>query len=519
MSSLSALGRAATTVTEAVPAFNLLDAILAQPPADGTRSAPLTSDRFLTDFLSEKSPWNALLLWLGGQIPECPRGELRRKLSLILGQEIAQLDGLLGKQLNAVLHHAAFQKLESAWRGLAYLVEQVPEGAPAKVRILNASWQDLVRDQERALEFDQSHLFRKVYTEEFGTPGGEPFSLLIGNYDVTHRPYPNHPTDDPSALRGIMQVAAASFAPFVTGVDPRLLELEAFTQLEQPFDLSPTFEQPDYIKWRALRETEDSRFLGLVIPRVLYRAPHGDGAGHTHHFPFREETSRRDQFLWGNGSFALAAVVIRTFSESGWPANIRGVKPGQISGGVVAGLPALGFHTGRGDSPRAVTDIQLTDVQEKALSELGFISICHCPETGQAAFYTTPSVQKPKQYDDAVANANARLSAMMQYMLCVSRFAHYLKVMIRDRVGSFVSPSDCEDSLKKWLQNYVVSNDSATEEMKARYPLREGRVQVRENPGSPGKYLCNVYLRPHFQLDQLSAGIKLTTQLNVRTNE
>jgi type VI secretion system ImpC/EvpB family protein len=494
----------------------LLDDVLAAT-ADGSDRRDESAGR-LERFLRAGDPAEALAAWLGSD-PGRWKGDARRKLTQALGRDIARLDRLVTDQVNAVLHHPEFQRLEAAWRGLWYLIDQVPDGANVKVRVLNATWKELVKDQERALEFDQSQLFRKVYNDEFGTPGGEPFGLLIGNYEVCHRPFPDHPTDDMAALRGIAGVAAAAFAPFVAGIDPRFLELDSFAALELPLDLDRTFQQLDYLKWRAFREAEDARFVGLALPRVLYRRPYADEPGATHGFDFREDAADRRGYLWGSPVFPLAAVAVRAFAETSWLADIRGARPEAETGGRVTGLPAVGYGTGRGETPRSVTDAHVTDLREKELAELGFVPLCHTPGAAEAAFYTVPSAQKPKAYDDPGASANARLSAMLQYMLCVSRFAHYLKVMIRDKVGSFTGAAEVEDALAKWLQQYVVSNDNATPEMKARYPLREGRAQVREVPGKPGSYQCTVFLRPHFQLDQLSAGIRLTTQLNTRASE
>lgn len=507
--------RVETLAAPAAPSVSLLDQILAQPTAGRLASLPLDG------FLNAATVGDALAAWFA-RPPAVVDEDDRQKLSRRLNAAVARLDELLSAQLDAVLHHPQFKKFEASWRGLKYLVEQVPDGANVKVRMLPATWKELARDQERSLEFDQSALFRKVYNEEFDTPGGEPFGLLIGDYDLTHRPYPDHPTDDLATLNGITGVAAAAFAPFVCGVDPRFLELDSFADLDPTIDLDRTLARPEYVKWRSLRDTEDSRFVGMVIPKVLLREPHSDSPGHDHRFQYREDVTSPDRkgYLWGNGAFAFAAVAARTFADSGWLAGIRGVRGGDAdTAGRVSGLPTLGYGPDLSPFARSVTDVHLTDRQEKELSDQGFVPLCHLPGTADAAFYTTPSIQKPKSYDEPGATANARLSAMLQYMLCVSRIAHYMKAMMRDRVGGFAGPDECEEYLQQWFRRYVISNDSASEEMKAKYPLREARAEVREVPGKPGSYRCNVYLRPHFQLDQLSAAIKLTTQLTARGTE
>jgi type VI secretion system protein ImpD len=468
----------------------------------------------LDEFLNEPDSWRALIKLLNDSVPKLPLGELRRELMSRLNQLLSEIDTKLNLQTNCIIHHPKFQELESGWRGLEHLVDQIPDGAPVKVRMLNASWSDMVRDQERAMEFDQSQLFRKVYSDEFGTPGGQPYGLLIGNYQVFHRRTAEHPSDDIATLSGIMATAAAAFAPFITSIHPKFLQMDSFQELEIPFELSSIFEQMEYLKWRGLREKEDSRFLGLLLPQVIYRQPYLQSGMRSQRFPFREKVSSQADYLWGNPVFAFAGMVARTFIETGWLAQIRGCRPGSESGGVISGLPAIGYRTGRAESLRSLTDVHLTDSQEKIFSQMGLISICHSPETEQAVIYSVPSVQKPKSYDEKIASTNAQYSSMLQHLFCVSRFAHYIKVMIRDRLGSYTTPSECEDSLQAWLNKYCLNNESASEELKARYPLSDAKVTIDEPPGMPGKYRCTIYLRPHFQLEQLAIGIKLTTQLS-----
>jgi type VI secretion system ImpC/EvpB family protein len=487
-----------------IPEASLLDAIL-----DAPRAGDLL-DQFL-----EAPPWEALLHWLGPAFC-CRRPALKRQIALRLTRDIGRLDALLTRQVNAVIHHPSFQKLEASWRGLHYLVRQTPEGENIKVRVLNITWKELTRDLERAIEFDQSQMFKKVYGEEFGTPGGEPFSVLLGDYEVRHRPGPDHPMDDVATLGSISRVAAAAFAPFIAAAHPALLDLTSFTELELPINLGKTFQQLEYLKWKALRDTEDARFVGLTLPRVLMRLPYKDDASRVDGFRFREDVEGPDRknYLWGNAAYAFGAILVRAFSEHSWTAAIRGYERGVVGGGLVTGLPVHGFGTDRASvGVKCSTEAIVTDAQEKELGELGFIPLCHCQDTELSAFYGNQSVQKPKVYDELPATVNARLSSMLQYMLCVSRFAHYVKVICRDKVGSFTGPSDCEDYLGNWLLKYTTSNEKAGMELKARYPLREGRVQVREIPGKPGNYMCVVHLRPHFQLDQMVTGVRLVTQL------
>jgi type VI secretion system protein ImpD len=491
------------------PAKSLLDTVLDGAPGTSKQAASR-----LGEFLSEPRPAQALAYWIchSGR----PHPASTRELAQLLNHDIARLDALLSDQVNAILHHPQFQKLEASWRGLRYLVDRVEEGENIKIRVLNVSWREVCRDLERALEFDQSQLFRKVYNDEFGSPGGEPFGALLGDYQICHRPAADHPTDDLGALASISHVAAASFAPFITGTHPALFGLDSFTDMEQPLNLSRTFEQAEYMKWKAFRETEDARFVSLTLPHVLMRVPYKDDGSRADGFRFHEEVQApdRSEYLWGNAVYAFGGVLIRAFSECGWLAGIRGVQRGIEGGGLVTGLPVHSFATDRdGIAPRSSTDAVVTDFQEKELGELGFMPLCACADTELSAFYGNQSLQKPKKYDDPIATANARVSSMLQYMLTVSRFAHYLKVIARDKIGSFTGPEPLEDLLSRWVGAYVTSNDDADMETKARFPLRDAQVQVRPHPAKPGTYVAVAHLRPHFQLDELVTTVRLATEL------
>jgi len=503
---------APASVPPPAAAPSLLDEVLA---STSSKTARAETPGRLDQFLKEGSLAPALQLWFGS-LDELRGPDARRKVSQRLARDVAALDRCLSDQVNAVLHHPKFQKLEASWRGLQYLVEQVPGGENIKVRVLSVSWAELARDAERALEFDQSQLFRKVYSEEFGTPGGEPFSLLLGDYEVRHRLSADHPVDDLAVLDSISHVAAGAFAPFIAGAHPSLLDLTSFTELEKPLDLARTFEQIEYLKWKSLRSHEDARFVGLVLPRVLMRLPYGDQTSRVDGFNFREEVhaASRQGYLWGSPVYAFGSVVVRAFGESGWPAAIRGVVRGEVSGGVVTGVATHDFDTDKpGIAPKCLTDGIVTDAQEKELSDLGLIPLCHLQDAGLLAFYSNQSVQQPKQYDEQAATVNARISSMLQYMLCISRFAHYLKVISRDKVGAFAGAVECEDHLRRWLSNYVNSSDNASPQLKAKHPLREAKLQIKEIPDRPGSYRCVAHLRPHFQLDQMVTSVRLVTEL------
>ena len=486
--------------------FSVLDAVLAAPAAE--RSGDLA------EFVHERSWLHALAWWMKRSGVERPT---HRDVIRVLVRDIARLDDLLNAQVNAILHQRDFQRFEASWRGLQYLVAQASEAENVKVRVLHLTWRELVRDQERAIEFDQSQLFRKVYSEEFGTPGGEPYGILLADYEVRHRPGPDHPTDDLAALAGAAGVAAASFAPLIIAADPPLLDLEAFTELERSHNLQQAMAKADYIKWHSLRHSDDSRFLGIVLPRVLMRAPYDQRRGRADKFRFREDVGGpdRSKYLWGTAVYAFGAVAVQAFADSGWFAELRGVRPGFRGQGLASGLALHAFTTDRdGVAVKSSTDVALTEPREKELTELGFIPLCHCPGTEHSAFFSNMSMQRPANYDRDAAAINARMSAMIQYILCVGRFAHYLKVMARDRVGSFTDPSTLEDYLQKWLMSYSTANSEMDESMRAKYPLREAQVQVREAAGKPGIFQCIMHLCPHSQLDQVLAAVRLSTELN-----
>jgi len=501
-------GVATVTAGDREEQGSLLDRVLEQ-----TKANPEEGANLLDAFLSERDPWQALGAWLRAVAAQ---GWTRRRVVSLLNRDIARIDQLLSRQINAILHHPALQRLEASWRGLRYLANQIGDAENIKIKVLSITWRELARDFDRALEFDQSNLFRLVYSEEFGTPGGEPYSVLLGDYEIYPRPSPEHPIDDVPVLTAIAGVAAAAFAPFITAAHPSVLGLGNYNELERPRNLSRVFEQPEYIKWRAFRQTEDARFIGLTLPHVLMRLPYRDDNSRVDGFRFHEEVGKpdRSEYLWGNAIYAFGGVLIGAFADCGWLASIRGVERGKVRGGLVTNLPTASFRTARPTvAPIPPTDIIISDLLDKELAELGFIPLCYCQDTRLAAFYSNQSIQNPATYDEQAATINARLTAMLQYMLCVSRFAHYIKVIGRDKVGGFIGPSDCQEFLSKWFMQYTLGNDNASPEMKAKYPLREAKVEVRERADKPGAYFCVIRLRPHYQLDQLVTGVKLVTEL------
>lgn len=437
-----------------------------------------------------------------------------------IDRDIALIDRLLNAQVNAILHHPRFQALEASWRGLGYLVERADPDRGVKIRILGARWTDICRDLERAIEFDQSALFDKVYSQEFGMPGGEPYGILLADYSIQHKRSAGHATDDVAAMKELSAVAAAAFSPVVVGATPVMLGLDSFAELALPIEVETAFRTADYERWRSLQRTEDARFAGVVLPRVLMRLPYGADYRRVDGFCFREDVSAIDGsgYLWGTAVYAFGAVVVRAFHEYGWFADIRGAARDSSGGGLVMDLPVDSFATDRnGVAMKYSVEVSVSEAQEKILSEHGFIPLMNCKDTEYSAFYSNQSIQMPKTYTNPVATANARLSAMIQYILCVARFAHYVKVIARDWVGTYKTPEECQVAIRRWLQNYLLGSDDAGPEMKARYPLREAQVQVSERPGAPGSYSATVHLRPHFQLDQIISSFRLVTELPATT--
>jgi type VI secretion system protein ImpC len=368
------------------------------------------------------------------------------------------------------------------------------------------SKKELLRDLQRAPEFDQSVMFKKVYEDEFGIFGGEPFGALIGDYEFSKHP------EDIELLEKVSQVAAGAHAPFLTAASPELLNLDSFSQLSDPRDIGKIFDSSEFAKWKSFRASEDSRYVGLAMPRVLMRLPYGKDTKPVDEFSFEEGVDGTDhsKYLWGNAAYALGARLTHAFAQYSWCASIRGVE----GGGLVEGLPSHTFRTDEGDvALKCPTEIAITDRREKELADQGLIPLVHCKGTDYAAFFSVQSANKPKKYDKAAANANARLSTQLPYILAVSRFAHYMKSIMRDKIGGFMSRGQCQTFLTQWIMQYVTDDDQASATTKAKFPLRAASIEVSEIPGKPGAYRAIAFLRPHFQLDELTVSLRLVADL------
>ena len=422
---------------------------------------------------------------------------------------IAALDKKLTDQVNQIIHHADFQKLEGAWRGLHYLVNNTETDEMLKIRVMNISKKDLGKTLKKfkGTAWDQSPIFKKVYEEEYGQFGGEPYGCLVGDYHFDHSP------PDVELLREIAQVSAASHSPFIAGVSPTVMQMDSWQELSNPRDLTKIFQTPEYASWRSLRESEDSRYIGLAMPRFLSRLPYGAKTDPVEEFDFEEDTEGADhnKYTWANSAYAMAVNINRAFKLYGWCSRIRGVE----SGGAVEELPTHTFPTDDGGvDMKCPTEIAISDRREAELAKNGFMPLLHKKNSDLAAFIGAQSLQKPFEYDDPDATANANLAARLPYLFATCRFAHYLKCIVRDKIGSFKEREDMEQWLNKWILQYVDGDPAhSSEETKARRPLAAAEVVVEEVEGNPGYYTSKFFLRPHYQLEGLTVSLRLVSKL------
>ncbi|MGG6897762.1 MULTISPECIES: type VI secretion system contractile sheath large subunit [Rhizobium] len=433
-----------------------------------------------------------------------------RNLTITLNKAIAELDRKISRQLAAIMQSAEFARLEGTWRGLHYLVKNSETSVNLKIRVLNASKRDVSKDLAKAVEFDQSRLFKSIYEDEFGTPGGEPMGALIGDYEF------DNSFEDVQTLQGISSIAAAAFAPFISAASPRMFGFDDYRELARPRDLEKIFETVEYAKWRSLRDSEDSRFVTLALPRVLARMPYGPKTNPIDDFAFDEtehsKTGELDHnsYCWMNAAYVMGTRLTDAFAQNGWCTAIRGAE----NGGKVENLPMHIFSSDDGDLDlKCPTEVGITDRRDAELGKLGFLPLCHYKNTDYAVFFGAQTTHKPKVYDKPEATANAAVSARLPYMMATSRFAHYLKVMGRDKIGSFMEAQDCENWLNRWIANYVNANDNAGEESRAKYPLRDAKVTVQEVPGKPGSYNAVAWMRPWLQMEELTTSLRMVARI------
>ena len=422
---------------------------------------------------------------------------------------IGQIDKKLSDQVNQIIHNEQFQNVESAWRGLHYLVNNTETDEQLKIRVLNISKKDLGKTLKKfkGTAWDQSPIFKKMYEEEYGQFGGEPYGCLVGDYHFDHSP------PDVGLLAEMAKVCAASHAPFITGLAPTTMQMETWQELSNPRDLTKIFQTPEYAAWQSLRQSDDARYLGLAMPRFLSRLPYGAATDPVEEFAFEEETgdATHNRYSWANAAYAMATNINRSFKLYGWCSRIRGIE----SGGAVEGLPTHTFPTDDGGvAMKCPTEIAISDRREAELAANGFMPLVHKKNTDFAAFIGAQSLHMPAEYDDPDATANANLGARLPYLFSTCRFAHYLKCIVRDKVGSFKEQSDMATWLNNWIGQYVLQNPAtASEAEKARQPLAGAEVTVEEIPGNPGYYSSKFFLRPHYQLEGLTVSLRLVSKL------
>jgi type VI secretion system protein ImpC len=424
-------------------------------------------------------------------------------------QIIAAIDKKLTEQVNLILHHEDFQALESAWRGLHHLVNNTETDETLKIKVFNISKKEMGKTLKkfRGTAWDQSPIFKKVYEEEFGQFGGEPFGLLVGDYYFDHSP------QDVQLLADIAQVAAGAHAPFIAAAAPTVMQMDSWSELSNPRDLTKIFQTPEYAAWRSLRESDDARYLGLAMPRFLSRLPYGAKTEPVEEFAFEEDTSAPDgaAYTWTNAAYAMATNITRAFKLYGWTTAIRGIE----SGGAVEGLPTHTFPTDDGGvAMQCPTEIAISDRREAELAKNGFMPLIHKKNSDFAAFIGAQSLQKPTEYDDPAATANANLAARLPYLFASCRFAHYLKCMVRDKIGSSMTKDQLQDWLTNWLMRYIDgSPNSSSEEYKATHPLAAGEVVIEEDESNPGYYSSKIFLKPHYQLEGLTVSLRLVSRM------
>ncbi len=437
-----------------------------------------------------------------------------KNLTVTFREAILALDNQISEQLAAVMHHPDLQKLEGSWRGLHYLTSNSETSATLKIRMMSMRKKELHKDLSKAVEFDQSQIFKKVYESEFGSAGGEPYGALIGDYEFT-----NHP-EDIETLGLMSNVAAAGFAPFLSAASPALFGFDQWSELSKPRDLEKVFESLEYAQWRSFRDSSDSRFVSLTMPKVLARLPYGEATTPVEEFGYEEFNvdpltgvaldAKHDDYCWMNSSYVMGAKLTDAFAKYGFCTAIRGAE----GGGRVDNLPTHFFMSDDGDPDmKCPTEIGITDRRESELGKLGFLPLCHYKNTNYAVFFGAQTCQKPAKYSSLDATANAAISARLPYMMATSRFAHYLKVMARDKIGSFMEADDVESWLNRWILSYVNASEGGGQDIRAKYPLADAKVQVKEIPGSPGSYNAVAWLKPWLQMEELTTSLRLVAKI------
>ncbi|MGY3803917.1 type VI secretion system contractile sheath large subunit [Pigmentibacter ruber] len=433
--------------------------------------------------------------------------EYKKTISHMISQRIADIDAILSEQINEIIHNPQFQKLEASWKGVQNLVKFAEPDDKLKIRVLDVTKEDILADADAAPQFDETGLFKLVYEQEYGTFGGSPYGLLVGDYTF------GKGIEDIECLKAISSVAAAAHAPFIDAASHELFNINSFDEIDKPKHLGKLFNTAEYGSWNQFRSLEDSKYVTLTLPRVIMREPYGGKNGiPVKEFHFEEDLdgTEHDKYLWGNPSFSLAERMVASYREFGWFSNIRGSE----NGGTVSSLPYHSFIDNEGNNTfKMPVETIITDRREKELDDLGFLTLVYKKGTDSATFFGSKTIHKLTEYDNDLANANAQLSVQLPYVMAVSRFAHYLKVIMRDKIGSFATQGEIDAYLNRWISRYVTSDDNASTYIKSIYPLREARVDVVSVPGKVGAYKAVMYLKPHFYLNELTVSLRLVTEL------
>lgn len=492
---------------------------------DKNQSATLISKKstkknILERFLIENDDKKSLLLWiehyhLDGDIPLT-----KEILESSIFKFINEIDNSIELMVNNILHHSEFQTLEASWRSLDYLIdhqEQYDKSQTVKIKVLNCSWRTLSKDLNKGVDFDQTQFFHLVHNEEFDRSGGEPFGLIIGDYRISHLNRKGSHINDIDTLKEISLVCAASFSPFIVSAEASLFGVDTISSLGAHVNLSDHFNQSEYRKWLSLRDMVESRFIGIVVPDILMRAPYTNDGHRSESFRFRERVKNvESDYLWGNAAFAFGGVILRSFAEFGWFEYIRGMTPGELGKGLVNDLPVMpketNKHEKRGNKPSV--NLQISMRGEVELSENGFIPLSAMSGCEHLVFYSNSSIQRVIATSSVSENESSSLSAMLQYVFCVSRFGHYVKVIGREKIGTYDNASQCEDDLHHWIVQYTSISESMSDEVRCKFPLKSAQVKVIEVPGKQGHYYMKVDVQPHFQLEQLGSKLQLVTELS-----
>ena len=475
-------------------------------------------DPCLLELLSTESLLAGLSTWFG---QDALSRMSNKQASGRLARDIVEIDAKISELMEAILHADQLRRLESLWRSVKWLLEPITARARPRViiKLLNATWRDVVRDLTKSPDFDQTTLFQRIYSDEFGTAGGTPMGLVVGAYEIRHKPTETFKTDDVGILRDLARIAEAAFCPIVLEASPSFFGINHLNELSRRENIETTFQQKEYDRFRSFQRVPSARFIALTVGKIIVRDPNRErGAGDLGYVHAPSHHDGVGGLAWGPSSFAIGQVVVRSFQQFAWPAAMRGApsrdSEDDIAGGVISPAVEPAFITDADKAGRKIPlEVAITDAQEAKLNALGFIAPRPCPYTKYAAIYTAPTTHRPRSMSTDVAAQNARMGAMVNYLLCVCRFAHYIKVIARDWIGSFKTAQDCQKKLQKWINKYCIAGEEVGYTERAKFPLRQAQIKIADMDGRPGVYSCVIHLKPHFQLDYVVSEFELSTEI------